>query len=288
MEPVGRTKLWSFLSTSSKIEVVTNGGVRTDPGHFVDKYRTLARQVAELQWRNRGHVMLFRGQSGDYLSPKSFTTMRPTIFRPPNGKSTLAKTLVEKRFAALDEADAALSDGFEKLRRTGRRQVARERLLRWSILQHYEVCPTPLLDVSQSLRIAASFASLGNPDEAYLYVVAVPNISGAITAHAESGLQIVRLSSVCPPSAMRPHIQEGFLLGEYPEMIGVAQARHYKHYEMDFGRRIIAKFRFNPSTFWSSDKDFPVVPRAALYPNTTDWLESLTTEIKNKAGLILA
>lgn len=288
MEPVGRTRLWSFLSTSSKSEVVTNGAVRTDAGHFVDNYRTLARKVAELQWRNRGHVMLFRGQAGDYLSPKGYTTMRPTIFRPLKGKASLAKSIVEKRFAALDGADADLSDGFEKLRRTGRAQVARERLLRWSILQHYEVCPTPLLDVSQSLRIAASFASLDDPDEAYLYVVAVPNISGAITAHAESGLQIVRLSSVCPPSAMRPHIQEGYLLGEYPEMIGVAQARHYKHYEMDFGRRIIAKFRFNPATFWPADPSFPVVPKQALYPVTTDWLEKLTLDIKVKANLVLA
>ena len=38
-------------------------------------------------------------------------------------------------------------------------RLRRQRILRWSILQHYEICDTPLLDVTQSIRIAASFAS---------------------------------------------------------------------------------------------------------------------------------
>jgi hypothetical protein len=172
MEPVGRTRLWSFLSTATEALEVTNTKVRADPGYFVDSYPTLASKVAELQWRNRAHVMLFRGQTGDYLSTKHLTMLRPTIFRAPPAKKTLAKGLVEKRFKALDEAEAALSDGYDAKKRLGRQRVARERLLRWSILQHYEVCPTPLLDVSQSLRIAASFASLGKAREAYLYVLA--------------------------------------------------------------------------------------------------------------------
>lgn len=186
-------------------------------------------------------------------------------------------------------AESALTKGYDALKRTGRQRVARERLLRWAILQHYEVCPTPLLDVSQSLRIGASFASLTRTREAFLYVVAIPNISGAITAHAESGLQIIRLSSVCPPpSALRPHIQEGYLLGEYPEMIGVDQVNNYQHYEMDFGRRIVARFRFDPVTFWAADNNFPVLPLAALYPPTADWLEVLAVTIKAQVAPLLA
>lgn len=279
MEPVGKTALWSFVDGSDKIQKVTNFKVRGDPGHAVADYRDLASKVAELQWRNRGHVMLFRGQGGDWLSAKKLTMLRPTIFRPLPGKKTLAQTIVEKRFKGLAAAEAALSAGFQSKLRTGRDRVAKERLLRWAILQHYEVCPTPLLDVSQSLRIAASFGSMTMPRQAYLFVLAVPHITGAITAHAESGLQILRLSSVCPPSAIRPHIQEGYLLGEYPEMIGIDQARKYSHYEMDFGRRIVAKFRFNPASFWSDDT-FPIVPAAALYPPSKDWIETLTKDIK--------
>jgi hypothetical protein len=119
--------------------------------------------------------------------------------------------------------------------------------------------------------------------ESFLYVLAVPNLSGAVTANAEGGLQVVRLASVCPPAALRPHIQEGYVLGEYPEMIGLTQTKHYKPYEMDFGRRIVAKFRFDPRTFWG-DPTFPAVPEEALYPKGRDWLERLTADIRIKVG----
>ena len=103
----------------------------------------------------------------------------------------------------------------------------------------------------------------------YIYALGVPNLSGAITASAEAGLQIVRVSSVCPPSAVRPHIQEGYLLGQYPEVTGLAEKQNYFHYEMDFGLRLIAKFCFEPRSFWKG-RDFPRVAESALYPSAKD------------------
>lgn len=142
------------------------------------------------------------------------------------------------------------------------------------------MCATPLLDVTHSLRIAASFASDGAKDECFLFVLGVPNLSGAVTASAEANLQIIRLSSVCPPSAVRPHIQEGYLLGEYPELAAYEQKQMYGHYEIDFGRRLIAKFRFDPKTFWRRDR-FPKVTRKALYPApSNDPLHELTQIIR--------
>ena len=76
---------------------------------------------------------------------------------------------------------------------------------------------------------------------------------------------------------------EGYLLGEYPEMIGLSQRRYYKPFEMDFGRRIVAKFRFDPRRFWS-DAAFPRIPGEALYPRGRDWLERLTAEIAAAPG----
>jgi hypothetical protein len=134
------------------------------------------------------------------------------------------------------------------------------------------------LDVTHSLRIAASFASANDNREAFVFVLGVPNLSGAVTASAEACLQIIRLSSVCPPSAVRPHIQEGYLLGEYPEMGGIDQKQHYKHYETDFGRRLVAKFRFEPARFWSPN--FPRVRKGALYPKR-DPLLTLANSIKS-------
>jgi hypothetical protein len=283
VERVGISKLWAFLDGARQADIVTNGSVRLDAGFQVKSYLELAGRVAELQYRNQNYVLLFRGQSHDWKSDKGLTTLKPTIFRPLPSRDTVSDRVVERRFKTLIEGEERLAKGFQKLQKLGRQRVTRERLLRWSILQHYEVCATPLLDVTRSLRIAASFASLKGGSEAFVFVLAVPNLSGAITANSESGLQIVRLASVCPPAAIRPHIQEGYLLGEYPEMVGLTQARHYRAFEMDFGRRILAKFRFNPHTFWD-DQTFPQIPEGALYPKGRDWLEQLTAEIATKVG----
>ena len=276
VERLGVSKIWSFLSDAKAATVATNTAIRADDGNFVDSYLTLAARIAELQYRNRGHVLLFRGQNRDWKTLKGLTTLKPSIFRYPPGKLSLPDSTLEHRYAALLEAENLLAEKWSALAKLGRQKLVRERLLRWSIIQHYEICPTPLLDVTHSLRIAASFA--GSGPGAILYVLAVPNVSGAITADAEAGLQIVRLSSVCPPAAIRPHIQEGYLLSEYPEMAGLIQKKHYSAFEMDFGRRLIAKFRFNPAAFWK-DENFPPVSDQALYPKGRDWIENLTAEV---------
>ena len=97
-------------------------------------------------------------------------------------------------------------------------------------------------------------------------ILGVPNISGAITASDEAGLEIIRLSSVCPPEAVRPHIQEGYLLSEFPELADLNQKNHYENHELDFGKRVLAKFRFKPDHFWAVNPAFPKVPTEALYP----------------------
>jgi hypothetical protein len=265
METIGKQKIWSFFEDQSKAGVATNLQIRHGAGHEVKSYLELATKIAELQFRNRDHVLLFRGQNSDHKNEKRNTTLKPTLFRS-NGLGNPDRETLISRFEILNNAGEALIDGYEAANLLGKDRLRRHRILRWSILQHYEVCTTPLLDVTHSIRIAASFASLSAGSTTFLYVLGVPNLSGAITASAEAGLQIVRLSSVCPPSALRPHLQEGYLLGEYPDMDAFEQKKHYSHYEMDFGRRLVAKFRFDPHSFWKNDT-FPQVAKSALYPS---------------------
>jgi hypothetical protein len=279
MEQIGNRKILSYYDDSAKVRRVANLTVRASAGHPVKSYFDLAKKVAELQFLNRDHVLLFRGQPNDYRTGKGNSLLKATIFRLANGKIPTAKILT-KRFQVLKRAEAALVARYAKEGFVGRERLKRQRILRWAILQHYEVCRTPLLDVTQSLRIAASFASMGNGDERYLFVLGVPNMSGAITASSEANLQIVRLSSACPPEAVRPHVQEGYLLGEYPEIADFEQNAHYSHYEMDFGRRLIAKFRFDPATFWKSP-NFPPATSEALYPKEhRDPLLTVAQEVK--------
>jgi len=285
METIGSQKIWSFFDNRPACQVAKNSEVRHGPGHRVRSYLELATKIAELQFRNRDHVLFFRGQSGDYKNASGNTTLKPTLFRPRKKGNPNRSTLIA-RFQTLDRAERVLIQQYVSAGFLGIERLQRHRILRWSILQHYEVCTTPLLDVTHSIRIAASFASLPTTSRAYVFVLGVPNLSGAITASAEAGLQIVRLSSVCPPSAVRPHIQEGYLLGVYPELIGYEQKANYFHYEMDFGRRLVAKFVFNPVTFWKSD-NFPQVAKRALYPSATnDPLYKLALGIQDGLGSV--
>ena len=256
--------------------------IRKSEAYPVSDYMDLARKIAELQFLNREHVLLFRGQKQDHRNAKGNTTLKPSVFRTVNGRNPNPDEL-QHRFNLLGECERMLTEEYQN-QKQGRDRLKRQPILRWSILQHYEICRTPLLDVTHSLRIAASFASdteAATRQEAFIFVLGIPNLSGAITASAEAGLQIVRLSSVCPPAAVRPHIQEGYLLGEYPEMTGYDQKRHYAHFEIDFGRRLVAKFKFNPHSFWKIG-GFPRIKHAALYPDHIDPIFQLTRKIKNR------
>ena len=280
METIGTQTIWSLFDADGDPKIASNTQVRRSGGHLVDSYVDLAQKVAALQFLNREHVLLFRGQARDYKTDVGLSTMKPTIFRPQGARGTIRGSTLRTRFQTLRNAEKRLLELYESEDLIGADRLARHRLLRWSILQHYDVCPTPLLDVSQSLRVAASFATSDEHQDAFVYVLGVPNLSGAVTASSEASMQIVRLSSACPPSAMRPHFQEGYLLGEYPEIADVRPSGSYKQAEMDFGRRLVAKFRFRTSRFWRSDT-FPKLALKALYPaGTRDPLERLMAELK--------
>jgi hypothetical protein len=246
----------------------------------------LATKIADLQFHNRDHVLMFRGQTREFKNDKRNTSLKASIIRPQAGSATVPSLgVIGQRFEKIRTAERALVEAYRSRGLRGIQRLERQQILRWSILQHYEICPTPLLDVTQSLRVAASFASDGATEFAYIYVLGVPQISGAITASAEAGLQVVRLASVCPPSAVRPHLQEGYLLGEYPDFSSVGQKELYPHFEMDFGRRLVAKFRFDPKEFWDRKAIFPRVPRLALYPTAaSDPMCTLADEVKCAIG----
>lgn len=264
METIGSQKIWSFLSADP--EATSNTAVRKSQGLHVSNYLDLAQRVSTLQYLNRDFVLMFRGQDQDFANQQGNTTLKAAIYRG----ARVPGDEYPDRFNRLKRAEDLLEFQYGEAGFRGLTRLRRQRILRWAILQHYEICPTPLLDVTHSLRIAASFASATKNRTAFLYVLGLPNLSGAITASAEAGLQVVRLASVCPPEAMRPHIQEGYLLGEYPDMDRPEQKNLYRSYEIDFGLRLIAKFSFEPDAFWKNSRAFPPIPTEALYPSASN------------------
>ena len=59
MDTIGSGHLISFLDGAGLAQRVTNTDVRKDSGHLVHSYLELATKVAELQFMNRDHVLLF-------------------------------------------------------------------------------------------------------------------------------------------------------------------------------------------------------------------------------------
>ena len=82
METIGKFTLWSFLDGSDKARKSKQQCHLPNRGHRVSSYLEMARKVAELQFRNRDCVLLFRGQNCNFLSQEGKTTLSLASFVP--------------------------------------------------------------------------------------------------------------------------------------------------------------------------------------------------------------
>ena len=116
-------------------------------------YNDLIRMVAALASANPEYRLLFRGQTRDYCCLFEGSYIIPSIYRL-NLKGSRKQGLFDAAIERLNEAELTLScivpfDIRDRLRR---------KVERWAVLQHYEVCATPLLDMTSSLAVACWFA----------------------------------------------------------------------------------------------------------------------------------
>ena len=271
---------------------VSSKNILSSNGITVESYMDLRKHIAELSCLNPDIIFFYRGQVNDYRELRSHTidrkkvssndsTLYPSIYR----QSIPDPAEIERRWDALDFSSKLLVDRVKELPNSKNEEfnfLKNRRLVQWGILQHYEVTPTPLLDVSQSLRVACSFASLGSKDGyAWIYVIGIPYYTGRITINSEHYMTIVRLLNVIPSCALRPHYQEGFLLGE-DEM----SRENPKHERMDFNRRVIAKFKIHIGSpdFWTLSEGLKehCLTEKELYPDsvTSDPIKDICDDLK--------
>lgn len=251
------------------------------PPHDIYSYRDLLRKVAALAYHNKQFGLLFRGQSNDYMlnalgEAGIHSHLYPSILRtvPSISSSTVdMKFVLNCRFNILAAAERKLKTC------AGIGEIARDQILRWALLQHYEVCPTPLLDVTPSLQVATSFAVESKKDGAILYVLAVPQIAGAVAVAIDAGTQVVRLSHVCPPEALRPHFQEGSLIGNYPP-IDTEDFLHNPSGKLRFNLagRVLAKFRLYGCISWDQEGFLPL-QQDLLRPDAEDTYFGIMSEV---------
>lgn len=243
--------------TTELAEHVGSREVWRAPGYPIGTYRELVEQTAKLAYANRNQLLFFRGQDQDYQGRAGGSTLYPAIYRVEN----LHEQELDYRFRELDAASRSLVELFREEGIDGATDIARKRYIQWSILQHYNVVPTPLLDVTHSLRVACSFAQLLSTDATcYVYVLGLPYTTNRISINSEEDVVNIRLLSICPPAAIRPYFQEGYMAGT-PDVT----TNFDRKSELDFRHRLIAKFAIpRAKKFWTTG--FEAMPEAALYP----------------------
>lgn len=275
----------SYTARSNTLLALSNDEIRANKARNVKTYSELVAKLAALAFANPELVLLLRGQRSEYRENKRITLF-PKMYREPTGRLVYAHAL-KSRYATLREKEKRLCEILAERQEyeAYRNRIGRSELARWAILQHYEICPTPLLDVTHSALVASSFAFLptnrGHNGNYFIYVLGLPQISGSVTVSSTQAIQIVRLSSVCPPETLRPYFQEGYLIGTYPSVDTLDEKLRYERDEMDCARRLVASFRISTDPgFW--DIGFQNLPSCAVYPDEQNDLNSAIRSLKTK------
>jgi hypothetical protein len=86
METLRSRKVVSILENDLSFRFSTNHDVRADRRRLVGCFAELVELVARLSFYNPEHVLLFRGQSRDWLNRNGNASLKPTIFRVPAGR----------------------------------------------------------------------------------------------------------------------------------------------------------------------------------------------------------
>lgn len=246
----------------------------------VRSYRELVEKVAFLASMNKRYALFYRGQRHDY-------NPLPMLFRDSwrcfhdDKTFKIGEEQLEAYWQVLDELG---SEVFHICRNTAggvpRKRGLRDiREVQWAVIQHYELWPTPLIDITSSLRVAATFAmgfqrgTAAEHSEGYLYVVAMPHLTGSIGFDIDRHIVLARLQSCVPATACRPHFQDGFLLGRFP----MYEATPRIGKKSSLLRRLVAKFKLiDDGSFWNAD--FPMIPKAALLPDNDALLRAFRQE----------
>jgi hypothetical protein len=227
--------------------------------YLISDYQELVRFIARLAYANKDYLLFFRGQPEDYLNKANSSTIYPSIYR----SEYLRSDEINNRFTILQSACEQLIELFKQKKLDGYDELRKKTYIQYSILQHYAVCRTPLLDLTHSIRVACSFAQLSTINEfSYVFVFGLPYLTNRISINSEHDLVNIRLLSIAPPDALRPYFQDGYLAGT----TDITTDYFSDKSQLDFRNRLIAKFRIpNNNGFWG--EHFSKISEKALLPS---------------------
>lgn len=256
---------------------LTNDDILKSQPKRVETYDELVRDVAQILFHNRDIVLYYRGQDVDYKDKYGKSTILPSIYRK---KKNEKKLMLKDNFEKLRLKSEALKTEFQKstIKFAGTSIIYKYPEIAWSLLQHYEICGTPLVDLTHSLHVACSFAIDKNKGSTgIIYVLGMPWQTDTICYKTHDELVMIKLLGICPPQAQRPFFQEGYLAGPFPNYKLDDPSRVP---QFDFARRLIAKFEIpiNKRDFWGTG--FSAIPPEKLYQDN-DPIKILCERIKD-------
>lgn len=237
----------------------------------INNFTDLMDLVAFLAVMNKNHTLLFRGQTCN-ISP--LPTLLRARWAPPGVDQGITFDLDGARDHYWKQLELVGDLIYPVLRDEGLprwRHMKCRSYARWAVIQHYELWPTPVLDFTTSLRIAASFAFglRKHAANGYLYIFCTSrlrsdlmNLPSRVDNEPAESLLAFRLNSVCPPKARRPHLQDGALISAYP----MDNSSDLKSTNSSLLSNLVAKVELtNNGHFWSDE--FPIHNKASLLPD---------------------
>lgn len=271
--------------TTAKTTETNAASIAREAGCEVKTFNELQDAVATISYYNSRHDIFLRGQRHDHRDGKGHSALEAKFFRTRTA-DPIAE--IKENIRIFDIYSETLRNSFRWTE--GFKGIQTTDLARWCLLQHYEICPTPVLDMTRSTRVAASFATW--PDSSkpecdrFIYVLGMPHPTGSITVAYDENIALLNLRNLMPPTARRPHWQEGYLACTYPN------STHWDKFYRDkktgedvprrnnFARRLLAKFKIpkdHVGSFWDSNN--PRIPDEFLMPNVDPVSKQLRTKL---------
>jgi len=245
----------------------------------VKTYAEMVDMVAKLAYFNRNYVLFFRGQTKEYEIGNRFPTVYPTYFRKYIKKEMSSQELMNILSVMQEELKEKNHNRTPRFH--GASSVLSYLHVRWALLQHYNICDTPLIDVTQSLHVASSFALLNKENQegistGVVYVLALPWPAKFYHNNKEEDIYLVRLAGVAPPQAKRPYRQEAFAVMSTD--VDIKQFDRLERY--DFAKRVVCKFEVNNSKEFWGDYLKPL-PESFLVPREDVFYDFMKNDVES-------
>lgn len=226
--------------------------------YIVHRYTELVYLVSHLRFLNKEHFILYRGESKEHLNDNTLSFL-PTIFRSDFKSDFEELKNKTEQLGELEELKEFCDENKE--------------IVIQSFIQHYVLCKTPYLDLTQSLRIAYSMGLI-NAEQAneprekiYVYLFALPYPDANISK--VENITMVNLTSICPPLALRPQLQEGYLV-------------KYNDDRKDFNEYLLAGIEIDKKELDDSKK-FAVIHTKSLLENEMDCFKDEVEKVLSKS-----